>query len=194
MYILDDKEEELKRAFLNYEKHLIRPTIQTQAYIGEVDKANWMTSVYFNTPTAKGKPEKVYYYNIPLKVIYNSSNQASILEIPKADSICIVSFMYGSEQCLRLVSVQEINEYIWLIGGQKLNVSKDGFVFNNGTNGGMVLVEELVKAYNNVVSDMTTIKKALAKPCANGVPLDPAFIPNTTTKSASYFANEKVKQ
>ena len=45
----------------------------------------------------------------------------------------------------------------------------------------------------NLVSDLAVIKTALATPCANGVPLNPTFIPSFTNSSQADYNNYKAE-
>jgi hypothetical protein len=88
------------------------------------------------------------FHDVRLKSIIDSEAKG-IKVLPKQDSIVLVSRL-GKSNELFVVMYSEVDSILWEIEDMKLFVDKDGFVFNDGNNKGMVKLPELVQKLNNL--------------------------------------------
>lgn len=90
------------------------------------------------------------YFEVPLKVMKNS--QASVIEIPALNSNCIICFRDGNAGRPQILFVDRVLKFL---------VNCNSIVFNNGSNGGLVNVVDVVKAYNASQDDVNNLKNLI---------------------------------
>ena len=93
-----DKEYEAQLAFLRTLIMFAKPSILTEGTIFDVDTTKFICTVLMSDGFTK-------YGNVPLKVLIGS--QATILEIPKVGTDCLLRFKDNSLQRPQLESVQD---------------------------------------------------------------------------------------
>ena len=99
------------------------------------------------------------YSEVQLKSIMKSGTKGVKL-LPKKDSVVIVERI-GKSNELFITMYSEIDSISWEIEDMKLFVDKNGFVFNDGNNKGMVILQKIVERYNKIEQDINNLKTAL---------------------------------
>ena len=168
--------DDLERALNAFKTMIYKHTVLVDALVTDVNLGAFTCDVSVND---------VDYTNVPLKVLKQSS--ASLIEIPKVNTYVLISFRDANLQSPQIISVHECQKITIIIGSSQLDITNGLFEFNGGSNGGMVLVNQLVSAYNNVATDMIAIAAALS---ALGHPI----VPTTTIKTSSFFENTNITQ
>lgn len=95
------------------------------------------------------------FSEVQLKSIMKSGTKGTKL-LPKKDSVVIVERI-GKSNELFVAMYSELDSITWEIENMKYFVDKDGFVFNNGNNKGMVKLPELVQKLNNLENKVNQI-------------------------------------
>jgi hypothetical protein len=122
-----DKENELGRALERAIKNMMRGAAVVDGVITEVDEATYTCSVQLGDDNGKAT-----FFSVPLRVLI--SNRASVIEIPKVDSPCLICFRDSNTGRPQMVAVHSV---------LKLLVNCDNVIFNDGQLGGMVKAKEL---------------------------------------------------
>jgi len=152
---MSDFSEELSNALLQFGKMMTKASVLIEGTIVDVDETAFTCTVKVEV-NQNGKAIDSYYYSVPLKVLKGS--QASIVEIPSARSNCLILFRHNNIQRPQLFQVDSSDKILIKIGNQTLTIDANGFVFNGGSNDGMVLVNNLVGKLNNLESDNNRLK------------------------------------
>lgn len=168
--------EDLERAIIAFKNMILKHTVTFDATVISVDMSEFSCTIDVSG---------TQYSGVPLKVLKQS--QASLLEVPAVDSVVLVAFRDGNLQAPQIVASGECSSVYVTVGDSDLQITDSLFKFNGGSNGGLVLVNNLVTAYNSIVIDLNVIKAALN---GLGVPI----VITSTTKTASDFENTKIKQ
>lgn len=132
--------------------------------------------------------------DVRLRAVINT-NDEQVLVKPRVGSYVLVADLSGGMlRHLAVVSYSEVDEVSVKIDTQTLVVSKDGFVFNGGTDG-MVKVGDMVGWMQKVYNDLQTLKTQLSThPVAgNSAPLGMVFTPTAPSPTKSAFENTKIK-
>ena len=140
-------EFEAQKALIRVIEKFARPSVLTEATIFSVDETKFICVVLMGDGVTK-------IGNVPLKVLIGS--QASIIEIPKVGTDCLLKFKDNNTQRPQLESVHEIDKYKWVIDKSGLNFDINGFVLSvDKTN--LTITKDGVK----LVNDSSGLKKTL---------------------------------
>lgn len=138
-----DREGELSNALYNVIKKLGRGSVVVDATIMTVDETAFTCEVEITntgeTPT--------HFFDVPLRVLISA--QASFVEIPKVGTKCLICFRDSNINRPQIIGIHE---------ALKILVKCDNIVFNDGTLGGMVKLQEAVNEYNEIKQDLNTLK------------------------------------
>jgi hypothetical protein len=143
---------ELESAFVNFGKLFSKGAMVLEGTIKSVDETNYTCVV--DLINSDPNPEKrVSVYNVPLKVL--KKVKSSVIEIPTISTeeelnYCLLCYRYNNILTPQLIMVDKIDKVIYDINGKTLEITEDGFVFNGGENGGMVLINKLLERINNI--------------------------------------------
>lgn len=113
---------------------------------------------------------------------------------PAEGSAVLVAIIENMKTEAVVIRCSEVAQVKMKIGDQTLVADKDGFVFNDGTNG-MVKLAEMVSWMQKVNTDLKTLKTLLStSPVAgNGAPLAIVFNPTTPVPEKGTFEDTKIK-
>jgi hypothetical protein len=123
-----------------------RGHIVVEGIIEDVDETAFTASVKTGDATSPAT-----YFNVPLRVLI--SQQASIIEVPKIGTQCIICFRDGNTGRPQLLAIHE---------ALKILVNCDSIVFNSGSLGGMVKVEDLITRLNKIEQDVNNLKSVFS--------------------------------
>lgn len=117
----------------------------------------------------------------------------------KKGSYVIVSRLSNSDE-LYISMMSEIEGFDVEIEGQTLSISKDGFIFNKGENGGLIKIQELTDKVNELVDWCTNhthsnaaFSGTIGGATAVGALTVPAPIAPPQKLNKSDFENNKIK-
>jgi hypothetical protein len=133
-------------------------------------------------------------YDVRLNAI--DDNLESFVTIyPQAGSFVLVGIVENMNTEAVVLRCSEVEKVKIKIGEQRFLVDKDGFVFNDGNNKGLLKLDEVIGWMGKVYSDLQTLKTQLSTwPVAgNGAPLGIVFNPTTPVASANTFEDKNVK-
>lgn len=88
---------------------------------------------------------EVTFSGVPVKVLIGS--QASIYEVPVIETACLVRFIDGFRGLPIIDSFDKVDKY-YISPVTELFISSPKIQFNDGSNGGLVLVKSLVTRMN----------------------------------------------
>ena len=108
------------------------------------------------------------------------------IAIPAKGSYVLVGSFSGDFNNLFVLQTDTVSELKCKIGGITYHIDKDGIVFNEGKNGGLMNIKDVVSWMEKVYDDMTKIAAGLA-----GVPY--TFLPTTPIPMVRDFEDTKVK-
>ncbi|OFX62696.1 MAG: hypothetical protein A2066_18865 [Bacteroidetes bacterium GWB2_41_8] len=113
---------------------------------------------------------------------------------PAEGSAVLVAIIENMKTEAVVIRCSEVEKVKMKIGDQTLVADKDGFVFNDGTNG-MVKLTEMVGWMKKVSTDLKTLKTLLAASvvAGNGAPLAIVFNPTTPVPEKGTFEDVKIK-
>jgi len=113
---------------------------------------------------------------------------------PAEGSAVLVAIIENMKTEAVVIRCSEVAKVKVKIGDKTLVTDKDGFVFNDGTNG-MVKLAEMVSWMQKVSTDMKTLKTLLANSvvAGNGAPLAIVFNPSTPAPEKGTFEDTKIK-
>lgn len=181
------REGELTSALYNLVKKITRSAVTIDATVMTVDETKFVCDVEISN--TDGVPTT--FFEVPLRVLIGS--QASVIEIPKIGTKCLICFRDGNINLPQIVSIHE---------ALKILVICDNIVFNNGTLGGMVKVNDLVTRMNTIEKDINALKAAFSSwivvPNDGGAALKSAAATwsgqQLTLTQNSMVENPKIKQ
>lgn len=99
--------------------------------------------------TVQGVP----YTNVPICV--KIGTQASLYPIPVVNTACLVTWRDGNRGLPQIINFDQVDKYYIKVG--QLFIDADKTTFNGGSNDGMVLLNPLLSAINdlqNIVNDL----------------------------------------
>jgi hypothetical protein len=181
-----EKEADLSNSMVLAIQAVTRAHIIVDGVIDAVDETAFTATVKIGDDT-----NSATYFNVPLRVLI--SQQASVVEIPAVGTKCILSFRDGNIGRPQILACHQ---------ALKILVNCDNIIFNNGTLGGMVKVEDLVTKLNNLENDINSLKNVFSTwtpvPNDGGAALKTAagvwFGQQLTPTQKSDLENEKIKQ
>lgn len=134
-------------------------------------------------------------YDVLLNAI-DDDLQSYVTVYPKEGSNVLVAIIENLKTEAVIVKCSEVEEVKVKIGTQTLLIDKEGFIFNDGANKGMVKLVEMVDWMTKIYTDVQTLKGLLlAHPVVgNGAPLALTFNPTAVAPNLSMFENKEIKQ
>jgi hypothetical protein len=141
-----DKEGELSDALLRAFMGATRSHIVIDGIVESVDETKFTCSVKVGDTI-----NPATYYNVPLRVLI--SKQASIVEIPKEGTEVIICFRGGNLARPQILAIHE---------ALKILVNCDSILFNDGTLGGLVKVDDLLTKLNTIEKDINMLKNVFS--------------------------------
>jgi hypothetical protein len=141
-----DKEAELRDAMVRAIRAATREHVIIEGTILTVDETAFTASVQIGDTT-----DIATLYDVPLRVLIGQ--QASFIEIPVEGTKCIISFTDGNVGRPR---IQEVHQAL------KILVNCDNIIFNNGTLGGLVIVQNNVDRLNKIENDINSLKNVFS--------------------------------
>jgi hypothetical protein len=141
-----DKEAELSSALYNAIKKVNRASVVVEATVISVDESAFTCDVSVGDSVSSST-----YYDVPLRVLV--SQQASVVEIPEINTKCVICFRDSNIGRPQILMIHK---------ALKILVLCDQIIFNNGTLGGMVKVNDLVTRLNTIEQDINTLKAAFS--------------------------------
>lgn len=134
-------------------------------------------------------------YDVLLNAI-DDDLQSYVTVYPKEGSNVLVAIIENLKTEAVIVRCSEVEKVKVKIGEQTLLIDKEGFVFNEGANKGMVKIVEMVDWMAKIYADVQTLKGLLSThPVAgNGSPLALTFNPSVPSPEVGMFENKDVKQ
>ena len=98
-------------------------------------------------------------------VVYNDvrlrptiDGETSICNIPAINSWALATMIEGDDSAYYVIGIGKIDKVKLTVGNSTLLISNDGFVFNGGGNGSLVILGNLVEKLNTIESDLNTLK------------------------------------
>lgn len=134
---MDDSNLLFISTLTKFVKNILRAHVLIDGVVDNVND-NFTVDVLVNS---------VLYTNVPTKVLIGS--QATIFEIPIEGSACTITWRDGSRSLPQIVSFDKVDTY-YIQPVNNLYISSKQIQFNDGTNGGMVLVNQLTTKLNNL--------------------------------------------
>lgn len=138
----NDKEAELPDAFYRAVNTVTRGHVIIDGKIEAVDKVAFTCNVSIGDST-----NSATYFNVPLRVLTNQ--QASIVEIPKIGTNCIICFIQGNLGRPKLFEIHE---------SETIYINCNDIIYHGGKLGGMVKVDDLVSKLNAIEQDLNNLK------------------------------------
>jgi hypothetical protein len=172
----------LQQAILN----VTRGKNIVDAIVTAVDEVKFTCTVKVNSDIGDG----VLFYQVPLAVLVSA--QASVIQIPKLNTECLLCFRDGNIQRPQLFSINEADKFLITIGNSTLEITADLFKFNGGSNGGLVLVNALVSQLNTLQNAFNTHVHILTLTAGTGTAA-PTAAPVTPT-TANDIQSTVIKQ
>jgi hypothetical protein len=122
--------------------------------------------------------------------------ESHVTVYPKAGSNVLVAIVENLKTEAAVVKCSEVEKVKIRIGEQTLTINREGFVFNDGKNGGLVKIGNMVDWMQKLHADLQTLKTLLlTHPVAGaGSPLGLIFEPLTPSPGAAMFENKDIKQ
>lgn len=114
---------------------------------------------------------------------------------PAEGSTVLVGIIENMKTEAVVMRCSEIQKVSIKIGEQTLVLDKDGLVLNDGKNGGVMKITEVVSWMQKVNSDLQTLKSLLSTStvAGNGAPLAIVFNPTTPNPKKDDFEDKKIK-
>lgn len=139
-----------------------------------------------------GAPE---LYDVLLNAV-DDDLQNYLTVYPKEGSNVLVAIIENLKTEAVVIRCSEVEKLKVKIGEQTLTIDKEGFVFNDGVNKGMVKIVEMVNWMTKVYADLQTLQTLLkTHPVAgNGSPLALAFMPTAPAPTVAMFENKDIQQ
>jgi hypothetical protein len=164
---MDSKDdEEITQALINAFKAFGRASIIVDGIIVDVDETDFTCTVNVKGNINGGEVDN-HFTKVPLKVLKGS--QASLIEIPQPNSACTLCFKDNNIQRPQLYQAHVCDKVLVKIGDQTLNISINGFVFNEGNFGGIVKLDPLhnrIKAVEDFTNNLLSTLKTVVVPLA----------------------------
>lgn len=104
------------------------------------------------TITVYSERDKVEYFDVRLMALADEEAGKGILVLPKVGSEVIIGMIDGVDTMYFVAGYSEVDSVEFTIGNMKLKMDSSGFVFNDGTNQGVVNVIALTAKLNTLES------------------------------------------
>lgn len=174
----------------------IEQAIKSQAERMQIKTVCWgvATEVTETTCTVE-RDEAPTLYGVLLNAI-DDDLQSNVTVYPKEGSNVLVAIVENLKTEAVIVKCSEVEKVKIKIGEQTFIMDKEGFVFNDGKNKGLVKIVSMVDWMTKLYTDLQTLKTLLsAHPVAgNGSPLGLIFNPSIPAPNVPMFENKEIKQ
>lgn len=141
-----DQEAALSSALQRAIKTVTRGCVVVDGVVLSVDETKFTCDVQIGTGV-----DVSTFFDVPLRVL--TSNQASIIEIPEPNTPCLIGFRDGNTG----------NPQMWGVHkALKILVKCDNIVFNDGTLGGLIVLNDAVSRWNKIEQDINALKTAFS--------------------------------
>lgn len=144
MQYTTDKEKELSDALQNMVRVLCRPYTVFEGTVLSTDEDTYTCSVKVGDSQSS-----VTFENVSLEAITGSP--VSFILIPNDNTECLLCFRDGCDQRPQILKINSVKKII-------ANATSL-FQFNDGTNGGLVLVNKEVARLNKIEQDINALKQ-----------------------------------
>lgn len=144
--------------------------------------------------TCTVKVDNLSISDVRLKPI-NENTEDEILLTPKVGTNVLVGSLSGNLLNLFVLQADSLSEAYLKVNEMSFKLDKNGISMNNGQNGGMVKIDEMISWMQKVYQDLQTLKGQLAThPTAgNGAPLALTFSPSVPNPLKPTFEDTKAK-
>lgn len=139
------------RKFVDSVQKLIDNSLRNSVVDGIISSDTDMSKFTCNV-----KVNNIEFFDVPVRVLI--SKQASFLEIPKKDSHCLLTFRDSNQNRPQIMEVDECEKILVKIGDQSLEISENGFIFNEGKNDGLIKINQLITKLNTIENDLNLVK------------------------------------
>jgi len=156
----DSAEKSIHDGFIQFGKMMTRASMLVEGVVFSVDEVKFTCVVTVNTSNADGSETATKINKVPLKVLQGA--QASLIEIPKVGSNCLVCFRDNNIQRCQLFSTDQSDKILVKIGNTTLQADINGWVFNGGSLGGLIKIDSNVTKLNNLENDINALKTAFS--------------------------------
>ncbi len=97
------------------------------------------------------------------EVMYSATeeNENGFILIPKENTNVLIGTIGGDENSLYIVAMDEVQKVKLVIENTTLTIDKDGTIFNEGNNGGLVISEKVTDEINALKQDINSLKQAI---------------------------------
>lgn len=122
--------------------------------------------------------------------------QSYVTVYPKEGSNVLVAIVENLKTEAVIIKCSEVAKVKIKIGEQTFIMDKEGFVFNDGKNNGLVKIVSMVDWMAKLYNDLQALKGLLSTHlvAGNGSPLGLTFNPATPSPTVKMFENERIKQ
>lgn len=110
--------------------------------------------------TVEDELRELIYYKVRLKAVVDGTD-SGIYAIPAIGSQVICGQINNALEAQFVVLLGDIDKYIIIIGNSRLEICDGKFEFNEGNNGGLINVGDLVTELNKTNTYLSTLKSAL---------------------------------
>jgi hypothetical protein len=133
-------------------------------------------------------------YDVRLNAV-DDNLESFVTVYPAAGSNVIIGIIENLKTEAVVLRCSEVEKVKLKTGNQTLLIDKDGFIFNDGKNSGLMNIDSVVGWMQKVYSDLQTLKAQLSThPVAgNGSPMALIFNPATPNPVKSSFEDAKIK-
>jgi hypothetical protein len=100
-------------------------------------------------------------YSVRLNAI-DDNLESFVTVYPQAGSFVLVGIVENLKTEAVLLRCSEVEKVKLKIGGQTLRIDKNGFVFNDGKNDGLVKIEKLEQNLDNIKNYLNALNSAIA--------------------------------
>ena len=174
----------------------IEQAIRSQAERIQIKTVCWgvVTQVTENTCTVE-REDSPTLHDVLLNAI-DEDLQSCLTVYPKEGSNVLVAIVENLKTEAVIVKYSEVEKVKIKIGEQTLFMDKEGFVFNDGKNKGLVKISNMVDWMNKLYTDLQTLRILLSTHpvSGNGSPLGLTFDPVTPSPNVQMFENKYIKQ
>jgi hypothetical protein len=173
---------------------------QEQCMTGKVisvDKGN--CTIVINTSGDDDTDPEPDITEVMLRSVTDGSS-AGVVVFPAVGSFVTVSILFNNRGVLYVSQYSEVEEILVTISSFKYRLNKDGMVFNDGTNGGLIIISKLQAEIAKLNGFVNAIRTAFASwvpvPGDGGAVLKgimSAALPGQQTADLSSITNDKIK-
>lgn len=177
-------------------EQVIERAVKTVAENMQIKTVCWgvVTEVTEMTCTVE-RDEAPTLYGVLLNAI-DDDLQSYVTMYPKEGSNVLVAIVENLKTEAVVLKCSEIEKIKVKVGEQTLILDKNGWIFNEGKNGGLVKIVSMVDWLANIYTDLLTLKGLLSTHpvTGNGSPLALTFDLSTPSPTIDMFENKDIIQ